>query len=121
MAIHFNIEARDCYARSPYHLDERNQLHIPLLVQLFRGTSSGNKHDLEPSTTPPTCAAVPCQNWSLELCDDPCSNRRKHGVCSECGKEHRSKDVESWHASLQERRRGATAGVGTGGSGSSRA
>ena len=71
VAIHFDIEARDRYAQCPYHLDDRDQLHIPLLVQLFCGTTS-NKHDLESSTVPPKRAAVPCQNWSLGFCVDPC-------------------------------------------------
>ncbi|KAF8809907.1 hypothetical protein BYT27DRAFT_7222240 [Phlegmacium glaucopus] len=45
IAIQFDIEARDRYAHSPYHLDSRDMLHIPLLVQLFRGSNSGSKRD----------------------------------------------------------------------------
>lgn len=35
VAIYFDIDARDRYARSLYHLDDREQLQAPLLVQLF--------------------------------------------------------------------------------------
>ncbi|KIJ89880.1 hypothetical protein K443DRAFT_126638 [Laccaria amethystina LaAM-08-1] len=36
VAIQFDIEARDRYARNPYRLDDRDRLHLPLLAQMFR-------------------------------------------------------------------------------------
>lgn len=104
IAIHFDSEARDRYSQSPYHLDDREMLHAPLLVQLFSSLSSSNKHDSDSSPSPPKRASVPCQNWSLGLCDDPCSNRRKHEVCSECGEPHRAKEVDRCFTSLQDKR-----------------
>jgi hypothetical protein len=117
-AIYFDIEARDRYARSPYHLDDRDQLQLPLLVQLFRGSASHNKRDSdsESSGTSSKRASVPCQNWNLGFCDDdPCPNRRKHGVCSECGGQHRAKEFGGCHTKLQEKRRGFGSGFSAGG------
>ncbi|KAF8814810.1 hypothetical protein BYT27DRAFT_7081763 [Phlegmacium glaucopus] len=106
IAIQFDIEVRDRYARSPYHLDNRDMLHIPLLTQLFRGSNSSFKRDSD-SSYPSTSkrAMVPCQNWSLGICDDPCLNRRRHGVCSECGGRHRAKEVDGCREKLQDKRR----------------
>lgn len=112
VAIYFDIEARDRYARSPYHLDDKEQLQVPLLVQFFCGTASQHKRDSDSdsSNIPSKRSTVPCQNWSLGFCDDPCSNRRKHGVCSECGGQHRVKEFTECLEKLQERRR-VSAGV----------
>ena len=114
VAINFDAEARDRYSRSPYHLDDREMLHAPLLVQLFSSSSTSNKHDSDSSPSPPKQASVPCQNWSMGLCDDPCSNRRKHGVCSECGESHRAKEVDRCFISLRDKRRGANPGFSSG-------
>lgn len=121
IAICFDAEARDCYSRSPYHLDDREMLHAPLLVQLFSGSTSSNKCDSDSSPDPPKRAMVPCQNWSLGLCDDPCNNQRKHGICSECGEKYRAKDVDGCLASLRDKRRGANSGFNAGEGSSSRA
>jgi hypothetical protein len=40
-------------------------------------------------------AAVPCQNWSLGICTDPCAFRHKHGICSECRGKHKARDHET--------------------------
>ena len=116
-AIQFDVEARDWYARSPYHLDNRDMLHVPLLVQLFRGSSSNAKRDADTLSSSQAAqakaakqATVPCQNWSLGICNGPCANRRKHGVCSECGGQHKAKDNEGCHIKLQEKRRGGKGG-----------
>ena len=45
-AIQFDIETRDCYARSPYRLDDKEELQLPLLIQLYRAANSGGKRDL---------------------------------------------------------------------------
>ncbi|KAF8805747.1 hypothetical protein BYT27DRAFT_7103856 [Phlegmacium glaucopus] len=107
--IHFDIEARDRYARSPFHLDDRDMLQIPLLVQLFRGSNSSFKRDLDsPPSNPAKRSTIPCQNWNLGFCDDPCLNRRKHGICCECGGQHRAKEFEGCLGKLHERRRFGT-------------
>jgi hypothetical protein len=126
VAIQFDVEARDRYARSPYRLDNRDMLHIPLLVQLFRGSSSNAKRDADTMSSSQAAQAkatkramVPCQNWSLGICNDPCANRRKHGVCSECGGQHKAKDKEGCLTKLQDKRRGGkgnSSAAGRGGS-----
>ena len=83
IAINFDVEARDRYSRSPYHMDDRSRLNVPLLTQMFR-----KRNTTDHTYTPSKRAAVPCQNWSLGLCVDPCAYRRKHGICSECGGGH---------------------------------
>src|SRR5271155_735993 len=99
VAIQFDIEARDRYARTPYHMDDRSRLHLPLLSQMFQKCnmdiqeSSSNKRPL-----------VPCQNWSLGICLDPCPNNRKHGICSECGGRHKARDQPACFTSLEARR-----------------
>ncbi|KAF8801341.1 hypothetical protein BYT27DRAFT_7226908 [Phlegmacium glaucopus] len=108
IAIQFDVEARDCYSRSPYHLNNRDMLHVPLLVQLFCSSNSNSKHESDPLfSSSSKRALVPCQNWSLGICDDPCLNRRKHGVCCECGGQHRAKEVQD------KRRDGKESGVAT--------
>ncbi|KAG6871150.1 hypothetical protein C0995_007748, partial [Termitomyces sp. Mi166 len=43
VAIRFNADTRDCYARNPFWLDEDNKLHIPFLAQLFTLFTPGTK------------------------------------------------------------------------------
>ena len=119
IAIYFDIEVRDRYARSPFRLDDRDQLQVPLLAQLFRGSASYNKRDLDsdPTSASQKRATVPCQNWNLGFCDDPCPNHRKHGFCCECGGQHRAKEFEECLAKLQEKRRGGRGGSGSKNSG----
>jgi len=122
VAIHFDIEACHCYAQSPYHLDDKYMLQVPLLVQLFRGLASSHKHDSDlTSASPSKRAMIPCQNWSFGFCDDPCTNHREHGVCSECGGQHKAKDNDGCLIKLQDRRRGAGTGVPAGGGSGGRA
>jgi hypothetical protein len=40
VAILFDAEARERYSKSPFHLDDRSQLNIALLAQMFRQSSS---------------------------------------------------------------------------------
>ena len=47
VAISFDLEARDRYAKSPFRMDDRNELNIPLFTQIFRGPSA-NPSSLEP-------------------------------------------------------------------------
>src|SRR5271163_1046520 len=47
---------------------------------------------------------VPCQNWSLGICLDPCPNNRKHGICSECRGRHKARDQPACFTSLEARR-----------------
>lgn len=111
VAIEFDIEVRDKYARKPFHLDNRDYLNFPLLSQMFRGT--GPSSQLRSSIKRPIGSSsggntkrvdVPCRNWSFGSCKtDPCPNKRKHGVCCVCGGDHRAKDNESCFIKLQSR------------------
>jgi hypothetical protein len=110
-AIHFDMEARDLYAKNPYRMDDRNRLHLALLAQMFRAGarsgSSGSGSKRGGSQTvgsgPSKRAMVPCNNWNYGTCEDPCAHRRKHGACSECGSHHRARDSPPCFALLQAR------------------
>ena len=99
VAIQFDIEARDHYARNPYRMDDRGRLHLPLLAQMFQKCEmADHSHD-----TPAKRATVPFQNWNRGICFDPCVNRRKHGICCECGGKHQAREKEPCHSSLEAR------------------
>ena len=110
VAIQFDVEARDHYAKKPFHMDDRGQVDFPLLAQLFRAaqpalssrTLKRTSHSTSSSSS--KRADTPCRNWNLGSCrTDPCPNRRKHGVCSVCGETHRARDNESCFTILQAR------------------
>ena len=98
VAINVDAEARDRYARSPYRMDDRSRFQLPLLSQMLR------KRQAADTMGPSKRAAIPCQNWSLGICSDPCTFRRQHGICSECGGKHKARDHETCLASLEARR-----------------
>ncbi|KAJ7722282.1 hypothetical protein DFH07DRAFT_872073 [Mycena maculata] len=126
-AIRFDVDARERYAKSPFHMDDRSQLNIALLSQMFRyspasGTSGTSTKRSAPNSSggPAKRASIACQNWNMGFCNDPCVNRRMHGSCSECGKSHRARDQEKCLTSLQAHRRSRVSGdnsVGASGSG----
>jgi hypothetical protein len=111
IAIRFDLDVRDRYAKRPFHLDDRSQLNVPLLSQMLYGTSSPSSSKRPTSSSsgfsPSKRAAVPCINWNKGFCQDSelCPNRRLHGKCSECGGGHRAKDKPECQASLQTRAR----------------
>lgn len=114
-AINFDAEVRKRYENSPYRLDDRNQVQLPLLTQMFNaGARSGSgKRNFVPSSStgnPAKRSAVICLNWNFGTCEDPCNNRRKHGSCSECGGQHRARDSNSCFILLQTRRGKANRG-----------
>ena len=86
IAIAFDLEACDCYAKSPFCMDNCSQVNVPLLVHMFQGGSSLKKHS-NPTpllNSPLKCLSVPCHNWNMGLCSAPCVNGHRHGICSEC-------------------------------------
>ncbi|KIL55012.1 hypothetical protein M378DRAFT_1046751, partial [Amanita muscaria Koide BX008] len=98
-AIQFDLEARDRYSKRPFRMDDRSQLNLPLLAQLFQAANSrpslrGTKRIDHVASTPATKRAdTPCRKWSFGTCPtDPCPNKRKHGICFVCGEPHRAKD-----------------------------
>ena len=98
-AIQFDLEVRDRYSRRPFRMDDRSQLNLPLLAQLFQTANSrsslqGTKRTDHASSTPATKRAdTPCRKWSFGTCTtDPCPNKWKHGICFICGEPHRAKD-----------------------------
>jgi hypothetical protein len=115
-AIDFDVEARHHYEKNPFRMDDFNKLQASLLVQMFRGRSSGLKRGHEaqsgPSSPPSKRASAICHNWNFGSCADPCVNRRKHGTCSECGEQHRALDSDSCFALLQARRGASDSGGG---------
>ena len=90
-AIAFDLEACDRYAKSPFRMDNWSQLNVPLLARMFQGTSSSLKKHSNPvpsSSSPSKHSLVPCRNWNMGICDTPCPNGCRHGICSECEGQH---------------------------------
>ncbi|KAJ6548259.1 hypothetical protein B0H10DRAFT_1851416, partial [Mycena sp. CBHHK59/15] len=104
VASRFDAEARDKYAKSPYHMDNRNKHNLTLLAQMLRPAPGGQKAGSSKR------AGTVCENWNLGFCHDPCEYCRMHGTCSECGDSHRAKDNDKCLAALQARRRKKTGG-----------
>jgi hypothetical protein len=111
IAIQFDLDIRDRYAKWPFHMDDRSHLNVPLFSQMVFGTStpSGSKRPsgLSPRFSPSKCVSVPCINWNKGFCQDSdlCLNCQLHGKCSECGGGHRAKDNPECQAALQTRAR----------------
>ena len=110
IAITFDLEARDRYVKSPFRMDDRSQLNVPLLARMFQGGSSLKKRSNPAplSNTPSKRSSVPCRNWNMGLCSAPCPNGRRHGICSECEGGHRAKDEAVCNTLLQARPRKGT-------------
>ncbi|KZT09949.1 uncharacterized protein LAESUDRAFT_645833 [Laetiporus sulphureus 93-53] len=123
IAIGVDRAARDAYYKSPFHLDDRARLQVHIFAEIMRSTSHtalGKRSSAGLSAAPSKRAATPCINWNLERCnDDHCTNRRKHGVCCECGGQHRVKDDSACFAAFKARKAPGSGGSGRGGSGSS--
>lgn len=95
IAIHFDEDIRSRYAKRPFKMDLKSEVQIPLLSQVFRPeiTHRSAKRPSSATLPNPKHASVPCENWNLGYCSvEPCANRRRHGICSECGANHRAKD-----------------------------
>jgi len=63
IAIAFDIEAHDHYAKSPFCMDDQTQLNVPLLVCIFQGSSPSSKKCGNPvasSSSPSKCSSIPC-------------------------------------------------------------
>ena len=107
IAIRFDLNVRDRYAKRPFRMDDRSLLNVPLFSQMVFGTSipSGSKRPsgLLSGFSPTKRASVPCINWNKGFCQDSelCPNRRLHGKCCECGGGHRAKDNSEGQATLQ--------------------
>jgi hypothetical protein len=111
IAIRFDMDVRDRYAKHPFRMDDRSHLDIPLFSQMLFSSSSGPSNK-RPSVTSSSMssskrATVPCLNWNKGFCQDSdlCPNRRLHGKCSECGGNHRAKDNSECQVALQARSR----------------
>ncbi len=106
VTIQLDEQARACYAKSPYHMDNYTLLNLPLLSQIMNTSSaspSSSKHPCDESPSPSSSKRPQtiCRNWNLGICHgDICENRRRHGLCIECGGEHRARDVASCATAL---------------------
>ena len=109
IAIQFDHDIWDRYAKRPFCMDDRSLLNAPLFSQMVFGMSipSGSKRPsgLSSGFSPTKCASVPCINWNKGFCQDSelCLNHRLHGKCCECGSGHRAKDNPECQAALQTR------------------
>jgi hypothetical protein len=111
VAINFDVDVRARYAKEPFRMDDRNQINVPLFAQMFNTTHAYSKRPAPSAllASNPKRANIPCINWNYGRCADPCENRRKHSECSECGGNHRARDVAACYTTLQARK-----GKGTG-------
>jgi hypothetical protein len=85
-AISFDAAVRDSYGKQPSRLDDLGRLAmfvIPYILDSHSSTTAGNKRGVGNSNSGSNKRAqLPCKNWNLDICKDPCKNRRKHGTCS---------------------------------------
>ena len=110
VAICVDVEARDSYAKHPYRMDDRNRLHSSILAQMFQAPSSQfinpGKRRGSPLSSSNKKSQTICRNWNLGFCnDDECPYQRTHGLCYECGGNHRAKDHDECLGKLKKRRR----------------
>lgn len=107
LTIQFNIEVHDHYVKKAFHMDDWSQLNIPLLAQMFCLAGSSPLRSFKQAGATLNNLAkhsdVPCHNWSFGKCEEPCSNRQKHGVCCVCSKQHQAKDNKSCITTLRGR------------------
>lgn len=107
IAIQFDLDVWDHYAKWPFHMDDQSQLNIPLLSQMLFSLSSLSSSKWPTgsffNSSPSKCATVPCINWNKGFCQgsDICPNCCVHGKCCECEGGHRAKDDLECQASLQ--------------------
>ncbi|KAF9501189.1 hypothetical protein BDN71DRAFT_1479744 [Pleurotus eryngii] len=123
--IRLDAEVRERYARLPFRLDDRTKMDIPLYVQIFRGSplaTAKNKRPLATNspTSPSKRTSSVCLNWNFSNCADPCPNKRRHGICSECGDKHRARDVDECYSALRASRQRGGGGQDTSRGGPSR-
>ncbi|THU84074.1 hypothetical protein K435DRAFT_688313, partial [Dendrothele bispora CBS 962.96] len=97
-AIWIDKEVHECYADSPFELDQSDTFHLPLLTELLHASPSSSSAGLKCSRGTPAAASFKrsksiCENWNLDFCKaEKCPRGRIHGICSECGSQHRPKD-----------------------------
>jgi hypothetical protein len=103
--IRFDAEVRECYAKNPFHMDDRNHMNTYMFSHMLRTSSkrSGtNNKSSQPTLKHPSTV---CDNWNLGKCPDPCKWQRKHGLCSECGGKHQAQDNKECKTRVQARAR----------------
>ncbi|KAG6895387.1 hypothetical protein C0993_009619, partial [Termitomyces sp. T159_Od127] len=69
IAIQFDCDTRDRYARNPFHMDDQKELHIPFLAQMLNTVSTAgtsvSKRNLPYNPQARKRATTICQNWNL--------------------------------------------------------
>ncbi|KAG6863404.1 hypothetical protein C0993_011679, partial [Termitomyces sp. T159_Od127] len=117
IAIRFDINTRDRYARNPFRMDDDNKLHLPFLAQVLSLSHApqGNKRSLGGQFPPRKKLAAICQNWNLGICtSDPCPGGRRHHICSECNGSHKARDIEECFKKLNIRRQQYKSAISSG-------
>ncbi|KAF9003178.1 hypothetical protein BDZ89DRAFT_1146131 [Hymenopellis radicata] len=116
--IHCDKETRTRYANSPFNLNDRNALQLPLLTEMLRTSEAANprkRSSDSSSSQPATRRRIICQNWNLGKCPSPCPGSRVHGTCSECGGKHTAKSHLACLVLLEAKRAVNRAGPSSGG------
>jgi hypothetical protein len=108
LAIQFDVEVRERYAKTPFRIDNRLEHNTSFLAQMVAAARSIGTLGKRRSSGEGSISKRPqlvCENWNMGRCEDtPCKGRRRHGVCSECGGYHRAADVGPCYAALKGRR-----------------
>ncbi|THU88650.1 hypothetical protein K435DRAFT_916470, partial [Dendrothele bispora CBS 962.96] len=111
-AIRIDKEVREHYARSPFELDQSDTFHLPLLSELLHASPSSSSAGVKRSRGTPAATSSSkrsksiCENWNLDFCKaEKCPQGRIHGICSECGSQHRAKDSSTCFDLLSARQR----------------
>jgi hypothetical protein len=102
IVILLDIDIRTRYAKAPFSLDNTLIIQTMSVSRLLKSTRpfSSSKRSADIGFDVPVAkrhsAGPICINWNHGRCEsDPCPNGRRHGVCSECGEKHRSRDKPS--------------------------
>lgn len=116
IAIHFDRDVRNRYARNPFRMDDQKALYVPFLAQVFRVSSfsaAGTKRASSSQSQPRKRSSTICQNWNMGFCNsDTCPSNRRHNICCECYGGHRARDSNECFAKLKQRRQQYRAAMG---------
>lgn len=105
VSIRIDLELRDSYDKERFRLDDRARHQVSVLGQAYRGARGQKRSPPASFSSSPSVAKKPstvCRNWNLNICHgDTCEKRRRHGVCCECGGQHRAIDEPACRAAFQ--------------------
>ncbi|KAF5392589.1 hypothetical protein D9757_002094 [Collybiopsis confluens] len=104
VAIRIDKEMRNLAANTPTDLSDTRAFHEVFLKEILMSSHKRPASTVLSSSSPSKRQTSACILWNQNRCPaDPCRNKRRHGVCSECGEAHRAIDNDSCRAKLTAR------------------